>query len=72
MGAMPAAPWFASPADAVDRLGAAGYLADAATGTTAYLAGALEKPLLIRVSGEFLTGQRGGRWRWRRRPRRGR
>jgi MoxR-like ATPase len=39
--------WFASPAETVDRLGAAGYLADTATGTTAYLAGALEKPLLV-------------------------
>ncbi|NPC98192.1 MoxR family ATPase [Nocardioides sp. zg-DK7169] len=44
---MPATPWFSSPADAIERLGKAGYLADAATGTTAYLAGALEKPLLI-------------------------
>jgi MoxR-like ATPase len=39
--------WFASPADAAERLGAAGYLTDAATATTAYLAGALEKPLLV-------------------------
>jgi MoxR-like ATPase len=39
--------WFASPDDAVRRLGEAGYLADAATATTAYLAGALEKPLLV-------------------------
>lgn len=39
--------WFASPADATARLGAAGYLADPATATTAYLAGALEKPLLV-------------------------
>jgi len=39
--------WFASPADVTDRLGAEGYLADAATATTAYLAGALEKPLLV-------------------------
>jgi MoxR-like ATPase len=39
--------WFASPADAGDRLGAAGYLTDDATSTTAYLAGALEKPLLV-------------------------
>ncbi len=38
--------WFSSPDDAVTRLGSAGYLADPATGTTAYLAGALEKPLL--------------------------
>jgi len=39
--------WFSSPADATTRLAAQGYLADAATSTTAYLAGALEKPLLI-------------------------
>jgi MoxR-like ATPase len=39
--------WFASPADAAERLADAGYLADAATATTAYLAGALEKPLLV-------------------------
>ncbi|MGZ4489027.1 MAG: AAA family ATPase [Nocardioides sp.] len=39
--------WFSSPSDATSRLGAAGYLADAATATTAYLAGALEKPLLV-------------------------
>ena len=39
--------WFAYPDDAVRRLGEAGYLADAATATTAYLAGALEKPLLV-------------------------
>ena len=41
------ASWFASPADATNRLAAQGYLADAATSTTTYLAGALEKPLLI-------------------------
>ncbi|WP_445256148.1 AAA family ATPase [Nocardioides aurantiacus] len=40
-------PWFESPADAEKRLGAVGYLADTATATTAYLAGALEKPLLV-------------------------
>ncbi|HEY0948872.1 MoxR family ATPase [Nocardioides sp.] len=40
-------PWFATPADAADRLAAAGYLADPATAITAYLAGALEKPLLV-------------------------
>ena len=40
-------PWFSSPTDAVDRLAASGYLADPATATTAYLAGALEKPLLV-------------------------
>lgn len=40
-------PWFTSPADAAERLATAGYLADEATATTAYLAGALEKPLLV-------------------------
>ena len=40
-------PWFTSPADAADRLARSGDLADAATATTAYLAGALEKPLLV-------------------------
>ncbi len=39
--------WFDSPADAAARLRAAGYLAAPATATTAYLAGALEKPLLV-------------------------
>ncbi|WP_245993815.1 AAA family ATPase [Nocardioides immobilis] len=39
--------WFDSPAQAADRLTKAGYLADAATATTAFLAGALEKPLLL-------------------------
>ena len=39
--------WFSSPDDATSRLGAAGYLADPATALTAYLAGALEKPLLV-------------------------
>jgi MoxR-like ATPase len=39
--------WFASPEDAGGRLGEAGYLADAATATTSYLVGALEKPLLV-------------------------
>lgn len=39
--------WFASPADAEKRLAEVGYLADSATSTTAYLAGALEKPLLV-------------------------
>ena len=39
--------WFASPADVSTRLHEVGYLADATTATTAYLAGALEKPLLI-------------------------
>ncbi len=39
--------WFATPADASTRLHEVGYLADATTATTSYLAGALEKPLLI-------------------------
>jgi MoxR-like ATPase len=39
--------WFSSPSDAAERLTATGYLADAATATTAYLAGSLEKPLLL-------------------------
>jgi MoxR-like ATPase len=39
--------WFSSPSDATTRLAAAGYLADPATSTTAFLAGALEKPLLV-------------------------
>ncbi len=39
--------WFASPADAGTRLHDTGYLADGATATTAYLAGRLEKPLLV-------------------------
>ena len=39
--------WFSSPVDAATRLHDAGYLADPATATTAYLAGALEKPLLV-------------------------
>ncbi len=43
----PTADWFTSPADATARLAGAGYLADAATATTAYLSGALEKPLLV-------------------------
>ena len=40
-------PWFSSPADAAARLAEVGYLADPTTATTAYLAGALEKPLLV-------------------------
>jgi len=40
-------PWFASPADAGTRLHDTGYLADGATATTTYLAGRLEKPLLV-------------------------
>jgi len=39
--------WFTSPDDAAARLAEHGYLADPATATTAYLAGALEKPLLV-------------------------
>ena len=39
--------WFESADDATARLGAVGYLADDATALTAYLAGALEKPLLV-------------------------
>jgi MoxR-like ATPase len=39
--------WFSSPDEANDRLFEAGYLADASTATTTYLAGALEKPLLV-------------------------
>jgi MoxR-like ATPase len=39
--------WFASPDEVTERLAATGYLADQATSTTAYLAGALEKPLLV-------------------------
>ncbi|MEP6815721.1 MAG: MoxR family ATPase [Marmoricola sp.] len=39
--------WFDSPEDAAKRLGDTGYLTDAATATTAYLAGALGKPLLV-------------------------
>jgi MoxR-like ATPase len=47
-GRMPQpSPWFSSPTDAAARLGEGGYLADAATATTAYLTGALEKPLLV-------------------------
>lgn len=40
-------PWFSSPDDAATRLAGSGYLADPAIATTAYLAGALEKPLLV-------------------------
>lgn len=39
--------WFDSAADAEKLLAGAGYLADPATATTTYLAGALEKPLLV-------------------------
>ena len=40
-------PWFESPADAEKRLAEVGYLSDTATSTTTYLAGVLEKPLLV-------------------------
>jgi MoxR-like ATPase len=39
--------WFDSPRDAATALAKVGYLADDETATTAFLAGALEKPLLI-------------------------
>lgn len=39
--------WFASPQDVGERLREVGYLADAATATTAFLTGALEKPMLV-------------------------
>jgi MoxR-like ATPase len=39
--------WFSSPADADAQLRGVGYLPDAATTVTAYLAGALGKPLLV-------------------------
>jgi MoxR-like ATPase len=39
--------FFASPADAGERLAAVDYLTDAATATTVYLAGVLGKPLLV-------------------------
>ncbi|MEI2819789.1 MAG: MoxR family ATPase [Marmoricola sp.] len=39
--------WFDSPDAAAHALDSAGYLADTATATTVFLAGALEKPLLI-------------------------
>jgi MoxR-like ATPase len=39
--------WFESPKDAAVQLSGAGYLTDAATATTTYLAGTLEKPLLV-------------------------
>ena len=42
-----ASPWFDAPDDASARLAEQGYLADPATATTAYLAGALGKPLLV-------------------------
>jgi MoxR-like ATPase len=39
--------WFDSPAEADKQLAGAGYLADSTIATTVYLAGALEKPLLV-------------------------
>ncbi|GAB7003615.1 MoxR family ATPase [Nocardioides sp. AN3] len=39
--------WFSSPSDVTTRLAEVGYLADSATATTAFLARALEKPLLV-------------------------
>jgi len=39
--------WFESPDAAASRLAAAGYLADQPTATAAFLAGALEKPVLV-------------------------
>ena len=39
--------WFASPDDAAARLRNVGYLADPALATTTFLAGRLEKPLLV-------------------------
>ena len=39
--------WFASPDDAAARLRDVGYLADPALATTTFLAGRLEKPLLV-------------------------
>ena len=39
--------WFESADDAASRLGRAGYLTDPATALTTFLAGALEKPLLV-------------------------
>ncbi len=44
---LPRVTWFSSPDAAAARLGATGYLTDSATATTAYLAGVLEKPLLV-------------------------
>jgi MoxR-like ATPase len=39
--------WFESPADAAARLSGSGYLSDDAIALTAFLAGALEKPILV-------------------------
>jgi MoxR-like ATPase len=43
----PTSRWFESPAEADKQLAAVGYLSDTATSTTTFLAGALEKPLLV-------------------------
>ncbi|MDP3967458.1 MAG: MoxR family ATPase [Nocardioides sp.] len=47
MSAVPAVPAFSSPDDVATRLEAVGYLTDAATATTVYLAAVLGKPLLL-------------------------
>ncbi|MBF4163531.1 AAA family ATPase [Nocardioides acrostichi] len=47
---MPAPTWFASPAEASERLTGSGYLADTPTAVTTFLAGSLEKPLLLEGS----------------------
>jgi len=39
--------WFSSPSTTTSELAGVGYLADTTTATTTYLAGALEKPLLV-------------------------
>jgi MoxR-like ATPase len=39
--------WFESPADVIRALGEVGYLADSTTATTVFLAGALERPMLV-------------------------
>jgi MoxR-like ATPase len=43
----PSRPWFSDPEDVVTRLEAVGYLSDQPIAIASYLAGALEKPLLI-------------------------
>ena len=56
--------WFTSPREAASRLQETGYLVDQATATTAYLAGALEKPVLIEgPAGVGKTELAGGPWR---------
>ena len=44
---MGVATWFESPADVTRALAAVGYLADTTTATTVFLAGALERPVLV-------------------------